>query len=129
MREVKFRGKEIGTGKVVFGNYIKYEHMGKVKHIIVTNWAQVYVNSYFCFAKSIGQYTGVNDKNGKEIYEGDVVKFGNTLYEVIFDVHMFNLKDFYCSCLDYPTDAFSEGGWCFEVVGNIYENPELLKEV
>ena len=77
------------------------------------------------------QYTGVKDENGREIYEGDIVKFGSEFYEVIFDSYMFNLKDFYCPCFDYPGDAFSEitqtGN--FEVIGNIYENLELLKEV
>lgn len=72
------------------------------------------------------QYTGLNDKNGKEIYEGDIVQdTKNRKYEVIWDKYMFNLKDYYDGLSDYPTDAFSEG--IFEVIGNIYENPDLIK--
>ena len=80
------------------------------------------------------QYVGMKDDKitkeypeGKEIYEGDIVLCDGKYYEVVRHSYIFQLKEFYCSCFDDPQDAFSEA--IVEVVGNIYENPELLSLV
>lgn len=69
------------------------------------------------------QYTGLKDKNGGEIYEGDVVRYGGLEYKVEYDDASFNL----IGELDSHTLGFVTLQHC-EVIGNIYENPELLKE-
>lgn len=71
------------------------------------------------------QFTGLLDKNGKEIYEGDIVQYGGMKAQVHWDKYMWNVVDYYNSSFDSPGDAFSEG--VFEIIGNIYENPNLLK--
>lgn len=73
------------------------------------------------------QCTGLKDSEGSLIYEGDIVKYEGKPYQVIWDKYGFNLKGFYQGFMDYPTEAFSEG-LSFRVIGNIYENPELLEE-
>ena len=75
------------------------------------------------------QYTGVVDKNGKEIYEGDIVKImqkTETFFDkVIYDNHLCSFRfeglSDYCDFCDWLREGAE-----FEVVGNIYENPELI---
>ena len=75
------------------------------------------------------QCTGLKDKNGILIYEGDIVKFGEEIYEAAYRT------EWACFVIQPPTSSIEvqninsvETQTCFmEVIGNIYENPELLK--
>lgn len=78
----------------------------------------------------IMQYTGLKDKNGKEIYEGDILfeSFGERYYKVVFENGSFRAEfdgDFEEHSFDL-IDVVAQG--C-KIVGNIYENPELMEEV
>lgn len=77
----------------------------------------------------VEQSTGLRDKNGKDIYEGDIVKYDNSVGKVFYDSECacFNVSGFYNGSQDYPTMAFNEHA-VMEVIGNIHENPELLEE-
>lgn len=81
------------------------------------------------------QFTGLHDKNGREIYEGDVVKVYGfskvTVGKVIYEDYYFTLDGFCDTGTDRPEMAFSEGEFevNYEVIGNIHENPELLEVV
>ncbi len=80
---------------------------------------------YWC---SVQQYTGVKDKNGKEIYEGDIIAFGSTEQEDLFKV-VWDDDDVRFVLYSYG----GKGCWFTdvkdrEVIGNIFENSELLKQ-
>jgi uncharacterized phage protein (TIGR01671 family) len=78
------------------------------------------------------QFTGLYDKNGKEIYEGDIVEdeYGNK-FVVIWERFCWNLSDFWWSEKSSAPDLafYHEFQTRIRVVGNIYENPELLQAV
>ena len=142
-REIKFRG--ISIDEWVYGMLCKVnegdtEHGEPIKYKIQTDEKEYgeYVKCFITDENTIGQYTGLHDKNGKEIYEGDIVLLDCYYYEepafdgefkVIYDNinGMWLLVD-----LENKDRGFAFGEIRsyykaeIEVIGNIYDNPELL---
>lgn len=103
---------------------IKFRYWRKEDNKIET---QVILNLPCLADTDLMQYTGLKDKNGKEIYEGDLVNFigAKNPGEVIFNNGAFEIDGFWNNSQDEPARAFSENA-TLEIIGNIYENPELL---
>lgn len=121
MREILFRGKDIRWAW----------HIGLLANIgnawYISNKAGV-ATAFEVVPQTVGQYTGLTDKNGKKIFEDDIIIYnGTSKHEVIWDGYEWNLGGFYNSFMDDPTSAFSEGTSKMEIVGNIHDNPELWR--
>lgn len=124
MREIKFRGKRESNNEMVYFDFCGMYR--DINGIEIEPKRFIRDCEYKIKPETIGQSTGMKDKNGKEIYEGDLlsVENGTYIYKVVWDDRWarFVYKNTY--------DGINESIFHvkeFEVVGNIYDNPELLE--
>ena len=134
MREIKFRGKRLDNGEWVVGSYIEAENRDlSIAHQIVPYESGEAVREVD--PVTVGQYTGLKNKNGREIYEGDILKSerDGRLYVVKFWSGMFYASVEECNKGVYggfPLHALTENeesGYECDIIGNIHDNPELIK--
>lgn len=122
MRVIKFRGKD-ATGQKgwVYGDLV---HNMKVTATGVAPC--VMVGGYEVVPETVGEFTGLHDKNGEEIYEGDIINCGGCkpLFEVRFVRGVFYFL--WSGDLDNEFPPVKFRPLYAEVVGNIHDNPELL---
>ncbi|MBC1459361.1 YopX family protein [Listeria newyorkensis] len=131
MRPIEFRAWDNVEGKM-YDNRITDLHID-TKGVISS--ATVYDDNFKPHRKSVGvdielmQYTGLPDKNKQKYCQDDIVRYKGKNYRLIKGTYKFELLGFKESLQDDPYDFFSEGAYLQgEIVGNIHENPELLKE-
>lgn len=121
-REIKFRGQQINTKKWIYG----YLYREKGLYLICENIR--YAEKELILLDTVGQFTGLHDKNGKEIYEGDIVKYrdsrGQHIEKVIFDKGCFYAGMHWGSSTRVAPKLINTR--ISEVIGNIYDNSELL---
>lgn len=151
-RQIKFRGKNIHTGEWLYGDY---HREGKTHYITKPGqYLREYAPIEFIVdAKTIGQFTGLLDRNGKEIYEGDIIRIGCHAWldwkeldsvnaEIVYDNGTFEArwknpdagKPYPFQSPDDEEDVEAEYVCEFignlpntiEVIGSIYDNPVLL---
>lgn len=125
-RIIKFRAQRFDNRKWVYGD-LEYNPGNKVARIHSYDSKGSYEGQHIVIPESVCQFTGLLDRNGKEIYEGDITKAGTgEVYEICWydDLASFMAEMVYN---EKPFMLFDIESARQSVIGNIYDNPELLK--
>ena len=143
MREILFRGKRLQGGNWVEGYFFKSDinkrerESGKAT-LIFTPDCDTFImvpechNSFMVVSDTVGQYTGLKDKNGKRIFEGDIAKVlqgkDKDIAYVGFENGAFMLYPKTGNIYERTLWSYWYNDWDVEVIGNITDNPELLEK-
>lgn len=147
MREILFRGKNADNGEWVYGSYFAHQ---KIRLCIVRGESEVEKNTQHLIVQdalacdwgfkngiqavdvlpeTVGQYTGLTDKNGKKIFEGDIIICDTSMYRHVTGIVKYseNASRYYIEVLNSSNDYLFN---CENIliIGNIHDNPELLEE-
>lgn len=118
MREIKFRAWDKKEKRMVQVHQINWED---IDHISIS-----FDSCWHCDIKDyiLMQYTGLKDRKGKECCEGDLIRQGQSIKKIEWDQRFCRFG--FIAITDQTTDDYQQKD--FEVIGNIYENPELINK-
>ena len=129
MREILFRGIRVDNGEWIYGDVVQFPTHGIVRIVEQEpSYKDAEVDS-----ETVGQYTGLTDKNGKKIFEGDIVQEDDVIHngeiQIKGKVGSISLeKSCFVVLYNDTWDFLQTNAKVVLVVGNIYDNPELLEE-
>lgn len=121
MREILFRGKRVDNGTWAYGDLL---HCDDEMEIDSESLGE---NGGYIIPETVGQYTGLCDRNRKKIFEGDIVNYNGSIHKVVFENRCYNAR-FGIVVEEKETWSFgmSVPPYLMEVIGNIHDNPELM---
>ncbi len=131
LRAIKFRGKSVLNDEWIYGDLVHRTDSPKTI-------SSVQINGIGVKEDTVGQFTGLFDKNGKEIYEGDIISVNGKYPKLV--KYIGEYASFCVANISYlnkkwisPWQQVSPSWWNdfkreIRVIGNIYDNPELIKE-
>lgn len=137
MRDIIFRGKRKDNGEWVEGSLILTTSTMEKPFIVDSCWCYSgsvddegyakfeYLNAYEVIRESVSEYTGLTDKNGEKIFEGDILNCLTSDFDGS-DKYVYNYK--ITDITDFEKMGFLDFCNELEVIGNIHDNPELLEE-
>ncbi len=124
MREILFRGKN-SNGEWEYGVPVFSGLNNELAFM-----KQMHSYDHQVDPETIGQYTGLTDKNGKKIFEGDIVvtniKGNNTVCKVAWADNVAQFQLWQTNTIPHTSTVLNLGNYDCEIIGNIYDNPELL---
>ncbi len=134
-RTIKFRGKRLDNGEWVYGD-LEYNRAKNIARIHTYDEDGEYLIQHSVDPATVGQFTGLLDKNGKEIYEGDILLLNTTGLREHCIVEWNSEKAGWCISLKvagkWTLGVRTLGAWMneadFRIQGNRFDNPELLNE-
>lgn len=133
MREILFRGKRLDNGEWVYGSFCM-DALEQFNGLCgVDGFIRLYdktkgkMQTHEVERETVGQYTGLNDKNGEKIFEGDILLLDGEdgLFELKFDD---DTARFVMIGDSFQVDFDNFWSYEVEVIGNIHDNPELMEE-
>lgn len=130
MRNIRFRGKRTDSGEWAYGCLVTVDDGGTSQPHIITSTSGGKPKGHPVDPRTVGQDTGMNDKDGRPVYEGDIVRYRLTDERFKKNPRFANLPISY----NENSAAFEAGNiyWTrlrsprLEVIGNIHDNPELV---
>lgn len=145
MREILFRGKRVDNGEWVYGNFCMDAREQFDNVCCCDGFIRLYdknkgkMQTHEVERATVGQYTGMNDKNGQRIFEGDIVRITwyaferkpvHGIYDVVYVTCGFYVKQndrLRGLLISYATAKTQNCGIEVEVIGNIHDNPKLVE--
>ena len=138
MREILFRGKRVDGGEWCYGVPL-VEGWSKKTYIASYEYSSLtFIQQIEIIPETLGQFTGLTDKNGKRIFEGDILQDvfdEERMYEILYGEQtlMFEYRKIGYKGDGEPLWFMNKGEWwnarsCFEIIGNRFDNPELLTD-